>query len=104
MQTTSHKCKVSLFDSTIAAKFEISIALSPGETLASGHPAPNISRMKALTTTAVAIAMEHAQAGAQVGREAVERDSVLRELWRLLQPRNRRPLHLVGSAPPAGAR
>ena len=41
--------------------------------------------MSTITIEAVATAMEAAQAAAQVGREAVELDSVLWELHRLLQ-------------------
>ena len=63
--------------------------------------------MRSLTTTTVAIAIEHAQEGAQVGREAVERDLVLRELHRLLKildVRNCPTLHLVSSSnPPIGS-
>jgi hypothetical protein len=40
--------------------------------------------------------LERAQANAYPGREAAERDHVLRELWRLLQPQPaaRAPPHL----------
>ena len=44
-----------------------------------------------ITITAVAQAIEHAQAGAQVGREAVERTSVMWELWQLLRHPSERP-------------
>jgi hypothetical protein len=49
----------------------------------------------------IAAALERAWAAALPGREAVERDSVLRELWRLLQPhdRQRPPLRLVTASP-----
>jgi hypothetical protein len=63
----------------------ISSAAGNARSLAAGHPAPHISGMKALTMTAVATAMQAAQAGALVGREVCERDSVLRELHRLLR-------------------
>jgi hypothetical protein len=48
-----------------------------------------------MTIDAVMHALERAQAHALPGHQVVERDHVLRELWRLLQPPTpREPTHL----------
>ena len=50
-----------------------------------------------MDVTTIMRALERAQACAYPGREAVERDHVLRELWRALQiqqPTARAPAHL----------
>jgi hypothetical protein len=51
--------------------------------------------MNTFTITTVASAIEHAQEGAQVAREACECDSVLRDLHRLLTSTSTSPLLLA---------